>query len=646
MATCGIASGALETKKAFEEILAEPEVDTALPAGKVAPRWQRVLPWLLIPIVAFGVWWMRPDTAPSAAGVVRSQIVLPEGTRLLHGFRKGVAVSPDGTRVAFAAGELRESDDDEEPPPRGQIWLRAFDQWQARPVPGTEGAVAPVFSPDGEWLLFSNESGLHKVDLTGGDPIRLCESDSVYGTAWGPNGIIAFSTQRGAVMGVSSQGGEATPLTRLDASSGEKGHYVSQFLPGGRTLLLTAIMNWYFDWSDNQIVAWSLDTGERTVLVENASDPRYVAGYLLFAREGNVLAAPFDPQRLELTGEAVPVLQGVNHSVFTGSSGSESGVAQFDVSPDGTLVYAAGSVFPEHERSIYRVDRNGTAEKLGVEARRFGTVRLSPGGRELLLATHYPPEAAWIYDLERGTLRRQTFEGMTIYAVWGPGENDITFHSNRDGPINLYTRQANASTGTRRLTDSPYDHRPGSWSPDGRAFAYVESHPDTRHDIVIQSEDSPEPTRFVASDASESYPYFSPDGNWLAYGSNHSGRTEIYIRPYPGPGEAVLVSRKGGTEPAWSHDGSELYYRAEGAMWAVPLTPSGDRILPGRPVRLFDAGLYSGLSPTRSYDVAPDGRFIMVGKTENEDKYRRLIFPDRLRVVQEWVADVGLAGGS
>ena len=622
----------------IRECLADPGafIATAETVRGSASALRRLLPWAAAPLVGLLVWlFVNPGPEPRGGAPLFAEIALPDGYRLAHGHRQAVALSPDGTRLAFVAAPV-----DVDPPEarnESQIYVRRMDQWLARPVPGTSGGLNPTFSPDGEWLLFATEEGLKKVDLAGGDPILLCDCEASFGIDWSSDGTIFFAGRDGSMRRVPEHGGSSETLTEADRTKGEVGHRLPHVLPGSKAILFTVPHHFYRDWERARIEALELKTGERKVLIEGGSDARYLpTGHLVFAREATLMAAPFDPRRLELTGEPVPVLQGVTHSIHTGSSLAETGLAHFSFSDTGTLAYVPGSVYPEARRRIFRVDRAGQAAALDVEPRHYLIVRVSPEGDRLMLSTNWPPEAAWIYNLSRDTLSRQTFEGKTIYGIWGPGENELTFVSNRDGPLNLYSKPVDTAGGVERLTTSDRPHRPSDWTSDGETLVFLELGEGTDFDIWTQSADAgAEPTPLLATRFNERQPSFSPGGRWMAYTSNQSGRAEIYLRSPGGSGEAVQVSSGGGTEAGWSPDGTGLYFRADDKFFAVAVMVSANRIAIGRPTELFE-DVYETCTPNRSYDVGPDGRFFMIGETENEEEIVEEYYPRRLRVVQGW----------
>ena len=629
----------------IEEVLADPSGIVQVPVRALTRvSLRRMVPWALGSLVfgvAIGIFiWDRFETAgippASTTRTFHSEIELPEGERLRHGYRQGVALSPDGTQLAFVSGTTSSPSSGR----KTRIYLRRLDQWTQQPIPGTEAGLNPFFSPDGKWLGFGIWGrGLFKVSLSlaAGEPEEICESYAAYGVAWGPNDMIYFGM--GRVFRVSPSGGEPEEITQLDEEAGEVSHRLPHMLPNGQAVLFTALL--YTPFFDNeeraQIFVQSLETGERKLLIEGGSDARYVpTGHVVFARKGRLLAVPFDLERLEVTGAEVPVLNAINHSIHTGHSIRETGVAQFSFSSSGTLAYVAGSVFPEIKREAVWVDRQGREEPLEVEAREYLSGRVSRDGQHVLLTGAYHPKDIWLLDLKRKLLRRQTFEGNQGFAVWGPGPDHFSFRSDREGPSALYAKKVDSEPGeVEKLHSGIYAN---SWSPDNQRLAFLSLNKGIGYDISILSREG-KVAPFLQTRFSETYPEFSPDGRWIVYVSNQSGRREVYVGPSAGSGSAVQLSIQGGTKPAWSRDGREVFYRQRGKFIAVRIEINGNRLTAGSPTELFEdvENRYVSADPVRSYDVAPDGRFLVLKEEGNvRTAATELHFPTRIRLVHNW----------
>ncbi len=634
-----------EARIAIEESLAEPSAEIE---ETVLPRsiWRRVALWMLPPLVAVGAWILKPEETPVPVPTLRYEIPVPGGERLTSYYRNALAITPDGRMLAFVSGTTSSP---RSFPDTTQIYLRPLDQRQARPVPGTENGLQPFFSPDGKWLGFVKGNQLMKVPVAGGEPVALCECGIGFGASWGPDGTVIFAFGAGGLLQVSTSGGEPDTLTRLDQDSGEISHRLPHFLPDGNALLFTALRYTLFgqDWSRARIYALSLVNGERKLLIEGGSDARFLpTGHLVFAREGRLMAVRFDPDRLEVTGPETPVLDGVSHSIHGSSSSFETGVAHFTVSATGVLAYVAGSVYPETKNDVVWVDRQGREEPLGVDTRSYLSARVSRDGLRVLLTGDYPPADVWLWDLERQVQIRQTFEGDHTWAIWGLEPDCFTVDSDHEGPRLVCRKTIDSGLGS--IEKLPIQALgPSSWSPDGEELAVVVHGKKTGHDISIFSRDGrTEP--FLHTSYCKHYPEFSPDGRWIVYSSDESGQQEVYVRPYPGPGRALQISVRGGKSPAWSRDGREIFYRKEDesdktkdTFYSVRLHVEGDRVTPEQPEKLFE-GFYQQSYPIRSYDVAPDGRFLLV-KLSDESSLSAAIeelFPTHIQVVQNWFAEL------
>jgi serine/threonine-protein kinase len=586
---------------------------------KLGARWRLAVLWatstvFLAAITGFITWNLK-STPPRP--VTRTVITLPRGQKLAGLDQAALALSPDGNQLAYVAMQSGIQ----------QIYLRSMDTLEARPVPGTEGATNPFFSPDGQWLGFFAGLKLKKTSLSGGAAVSLSDAAQSFGASWGSLGIVAFAPlQASVVQQISEAGGAPQPLTHLE--KGEVSHRRPEFLSGGKALLFSSAPN-TFNWNTARIVAQSVSTGERRILIQAATHPHYSSsGHLLFVQGGNLMAVPFDPQHLTVTGAAVPVVEGLLHS-------TTSGTAQYSVSTSGTLAYIPG-VSHADERSLVWVNRRGEEQALNAPSRPYVFPKISPDGKQVGLAITGQETQLWLYDLSRETLTRLTFDGtLNLNTIWTPDGKSIVFQSNKDGPPNIYWQRADGSGGLERLTTSDFVHFPVSMSPDGQLLAYGEINPTTGYDLWILRLKDRQAMPFLRTPFTESVPQFSPDGHWLAYISNESGRYEVYVQPYPGPGGKWQISTDGGTEPIWNPTGRELFYRDGSKMMSVEVsTQSG--LTTGKPRMLFEGPYQPSPATTPNYAVSPDGqRFLMlkfVGTPEEA--------PMQINVVLNWFEEL------
>ena len=596
-----------------------------VPAAPRRARWQVAAMWgagaaVLLVLAGLAAVNFRRPPAPSAPQLVtRFAIALQPGQQLVGpagiagiGVSGGaVAVSPDGRYIAYAAA-------------RGgaqQIFLRDIEQSEARAVAGTEGADTVFFSPDSQWLGFvSGRGALKKTSLSGGAPISLGTGVNIFGTTWGTNGLIAFAPSAGSVIQqVSDSGGTPQAVTRF--GKGEVYHMWPEWLPGGNAVLFTSGTSS----TDGRISVYSIKTGERRDLFPGSYSRYASSGHLIYRQGENLMAAPFDPERLQVIGPSVPVVEGV--------LGDVNGVAHYSMSAAGTLVYVSGKAAAV-QRTLVWVARNGTEQPLHAPALAYGYGRISPDGGRVALELD---GQVWQYDLARDTLTKFTFEGGANQSPgWTPDGKHIAFRSNKEGPNNLFWQLADGSGGLERLTTSQYTQNLTSWSGDGQLLAFFENNPTMQRDIWVLRMSDRKAQPFLATRFNEGGASFSPDGHWLAYVSNESGRPEIYVQPYPGPGGKWQISTEGGTEPLWNRNGRELFYRSGNKMMAVQITTQ-PAFAPGKPTMLFEKEYAASQFPATgiAYDVSPDGqRFLMVKEGD------QAAAPTQINVVLNWFEEL------
>jgi serine/threonine-protein kinase len=528
---------------------------------------------------------------------------------------------------------------------RQQLYLRPLNQLSAAPIAGTDGAASPFFSPDGQWIGFWSGGALRKTPVAGGPATTICETATIFGASWGSDDTIVFADVRRGLLRVSAGGGTPEVLAQTDPKKGEVKYLLPQFLPGNRAILFTVTHSPNPAWDDTQVVGQSLATGERTVLVQGGADGRYLrSGHLLFLRRGTLMGVPFDPDRLRLTGGAVALMDDVMQSGNTPSEAFDSGAGQFSVSESGSLLYLPGGIFPNPQRTLVWVDRTGTVKPLPLPPRPYLSPRVSPDGRRLVFWTQ-GDRNVWVHDLTRGTTARLTTEGRNARAIWTRDGTRITYGSSASGGReNIFWKPADGSGPAERLTSSEFNSSAASWAPDGQTLVFAEARPDSGYDILTLSLAADrQPRFFIQTRFNEAYSDFSPDGRWLAYASNESGRSEVYVVPYPGPGPRQQVSTDGGTAPAWSNDGQELFYtptetvggQATFTTMMVVTVQLKPTFSAGTPRKLF-AGMFGATAAVRPYDLTPDGRqFVMV-----QQKERPPVSASEMILVQNWVEEL------
>ena len=542
----------------------------------------------------------------STARPVRFTISLPTDTGLPATNTPAVAVSPDGTHLVFsAAGEGRPQ----------QLYSRALGELDVRPIPGTEGGTMPFFSPDGAWVGFVTGEILRKVPLAGGTPTTICFGGDVRGASWGADGWIVFTrAMRSGLWRVRADGGEPEEVTTLDRAKQEKTHRFPHVLPNGKGVLFASGTGDLTSYDDSIIVARRPGSGEQVIVLRGGMFPHYVpSGHLVFARAGAIFAVPFDVGRLVATGQPVKIVSGVR----TDASG---GVAEFSASPAGTLAYVPGGPLFQDARVIL-VDREGRERALLDAPSSYLNVRLSPGGRAIAVELTKANEEIWVYDLDRGSGVRFAAGWDNMAAVWTRDEKRLVFASNRLGPNLLFIGPVDGSTAARPLTGGEHHQYPFDISPDGRTLVYQQV-PEIRYELWrLSLEGEPKPQAIVQGPGNVWDARFSPDGRWLAYGSDESGRDEIYVRPFPGPGGRQLISAGGGYKPRWTRAGREIVYATEGGTImsvAIAVSPA---LQASRPQPVWKKSQASRPQQTwrisnwyfRDYDVSADGeRFVFI----------------------------------
>jgi eukaryotic-like serine/threonine-protein kinase len=535
-----------------------------------------------------------------------------------------LALSPDGTRLVFAGSAAGGGH---------RLYLRPLDRFEVAAIPGTEGGLGPFFSPDGRWVGFWAEKKLKKVSLAGGLPQTLCDAESLRGASWGADGQILFSPGGNAALWrVLDTGGKPTQVTSLNSRRGEGTHRWPEILPGGKTAIFTSnVLNGNYD--SARIEVLQLGDGQRQVLLEGGSDARYLpSGHLVFLRAGSLFAVPFALDQLAVRGPPVPVL---DHVV----THAPAAFANYAVSPSGSLVYVP--VDPtKFEPEIVWVDRKGVAQPVTDLPRPCGHMRLSPDGRRLAMGCKpgdsrlpesvYSPESdIWIYNLARNAWDRLSSGGVNWYPVWSNDGRHLAFCSNREGNIDLFWMPVDHSAPAERLATTNAWTCPSAWSPDGRTLILESHNVGTGYDIAALSLDGERRFRFLLqTPAQEGGAQLSPDGRWMAYESDDTGRSEVYVLPYPGLGGRWQVSTAGGSAPIWSRDGRELFFES-GGRWAVAGVETRPTFRAGMPKPLFD------LTNVGEIDVAPDGaRFVVLRSPRIGGA------PRPLAVVLGWFDDV------
>jgi Tol biopolymer transport system component len=579
------------------------------PAGVPAlaspyPLWRRAVPVVLSAIVASvlasaATAYLRPSQPPLL--VTRFPVMLGEGQTIApQTARRAVALSPDGALIAYTAGQ--------------RLYLRSMSELEARPIASVEAGTvvtSPVFSPDSQSVAFAARGVLKRVAVSGGAAVTICPADQVFGMSWDTSGIV-FGQDNKGIMRVSANGG--TPETLVSVKDDEQA-YGPQILPGGAAVLFTLATGATADrWDKAQIVAHSLGSGERKILVNGGSDGRYVqTGHLVYALGGTVFAVPMDVRRLEVTGVPIPIVEGVRRA-----AGSGTGAAQFDFSGAGSLVYLPGPVSGTTGLSdLALIDRKGSVEPLKLSPAPYQHPRASPNGTELTFATYDGKEAIiWIYHLgSTASMRRLTFGGNNRFPIWSADGQRVAFQSDREGDFGIFWQPADGSGAAERLTkaDQGTAHVPESWSPRGERFLFGVTKGSSVSLWMFSLQDKKAAAFTDVQSPNPVNAAFSPDGRWVAYTVTEGAVNGIYVQPFPATGAKYLVSRSSAVAPVWSRDGRELVSQPAGGQGAVQTITTQPSFSFSPPLPIPRGGAFTGgVTGQRNYDVMPDGRILGV----------------------------------
>jgi eukaryotic-like serine/threonine-protein kinase len=614
------------------EALAESPKFAELHAQTVQPasRSSR-LPWLIAGIAVIlaislaTAYFLR---APKSAQVVRSYILPPTDTSfvtMVPGSGPPV-LSPDGTLLAFTARDEKG---------KVLLYVRSLTSLTAQALPGTDDAIYPFWSPDSRQIAFFAAGKLKKIDAEGGPPQDICDSVTGRGGTWSKNGVIVFTPSSNLnLFSVSAAGGTPAPASQLDLAKGENSHRWPWFLPDGKHFIY---------WSRTShpgespvLYIGELGSLKARLLTKSETMAQYASGRLLFLRDQTLMAQPFDPKRMELSGEPQPIAE---HIAVNGSTIR----AMFSASETGTLVYQSGDAATGWD--LVWFGRDGKQMETAAQDSRYIGPSLSPDGTRLAVTIFVGNQGIadnWVLDLARSTRTRLTFSASaTTYAntggvTWTPDSKTIFYASVTKGIYQIYAKAADGS-GTEQLVSESAEASlyPGCVSPDGRYLVYTrrlnQKEPGD-HIWALPLSGGGKPFPILQDALDERAPEVSPDGKWLAYQSNESGRPEIYITAFPGDGAKWQVSSNGGITPKWRHDGKELFFLDPlDNIVAVDVNTPGNAVKLGAPHALFRAiGIQRDFGP---YDVTADGKKFLINSGVKEGT-------EPVTLVQNWTAEL------
>lgn len=525
----------------------------------------------------------------------RLAVRLDSGITIPPGSSTVLAISPDGSTFVYLGTHGSTT----------SLYLRPLDRFEATVIPGSEGAVNPFFSPDGAWIGFQAERRLQRAWLGGGPPLRLCEVADLRGATWTPAGDIVFApAATSGLWRVPADGGAATPLTRVDFAAGERTHRWPHVTPDGRGVMFTIGWDGATSFDEASIAYVPLEGGAHRLVLRHATDGRLLAnGHLAWARSGSVMTAPFDP--------AAVAVGGVPRLVQAGVAMTATGVAHFACSNDGVLLHLAGP--PETlRRSLVTVDGEGRVTGHFASGEALEEPRLAADGLTAIISIRSRSSDLWLYDFTRGALARLTFDGENFAGIWGPGPAMLTFSSSHaGGPSDVYCAYTDRAGAPELLVSSEFDKAPGCWSPDGGMLLFTEYHPDTGADIWVLDRAGQCARPLARTRFNEYTPALAPDGRCVAYTTDESGRPEIQLVSFPEGIGRRQVSTDGGSEPVWSRDGRELFYRSGDRLMRIDMSRGAET--PGIPTTVFEGQYVAGAVTLANYDVTPDpAHFVMV----------------------------------
>ncbi len=622
-----------DLRSEIEAIAAAPKTTAMLPVAlPPRPLWRRAIPVALTAIVAGALsgaagWSLRPLPVPA---VTRFLFLLPEGQTLTAPGRHSVTVSPDGALIAYVANS--------------RLYLKPMSQLEGKPIQGTESfqsVTSPVFSPDGQSIAFwaLSDGTLKKIAVRGGAAVTICPAANPFGLSWGPEGIV-FGQGGGGVRRVSSDGGQPESIVTAKADEFAQS---PEMLPGGTHVLFTLATGTASDrWEKSLVVAQSLASQERTTLVAAGTDARYIrTGHLVYALGGTLFAVTFDARGLKVTSGPVPVVEGVRRPPAT-----VTGAADFRVSNTGSLVYVPGPASTSSAHvTLGLTDRKGVVEMLKLPLGAYEVPRASPDGRHIAFGTSDTKEAiVWTYDMAGATaMQRRTFGSNNRFPLWSHDGTRLAFQSDREGDLAIFWQKADGTGPVERLTKpAPGEaHAPESWSPKGETLLFSST---KGSDISLWTLTLPERKTAPFGAVTSTMPndaVFSPDGQWVAYSSNETGRTALYVQPFPATGAKyqLFAGDAGGPHhQMWSRDGKELFYNPRpGVFEAVGVTTSptfsfGNPVAVPRP--------FLGRPPTvrRPLDMTPGGKFLALFSLAQSEGGASPV--PEIRVVLNWFEEL------
>jgi eukaryotic-like serine/threonine-protein kinase len=580
------------------------DADATLAAA--APRQDRLnrLSWVVLSVasgaaLASGLWWVATRASRATPAPIHlSLTVVNQVSSFGHmNASRELAISPDGQRIVYVATHNG----------KRQLFLRALGDSEGKPVDGTDEALTAFFSPDSQWIAFGKGAELRKAAVSGGSPITICNLSGTgfYGGDWGADNTIVFVPDyNGGLWTVSANGGTPQPLLKTNAEKDRVAYSDPQILPSGKGVLFTVASGRAVTADDQDVAVLDPGGTDPRILIRGASHPRYLpSGQVVYVHAGALLAINFDVSKLAVTGTPVSVIEGLGRTW--------SGDTDYSISDNGTVVYET-DVAAKTGGLFVLVDRKGSVRPVSTRRGNYSEFSISPNGQSIASRVFAINDDIWTYDMASGAPLRFTFEPLDeIFPQWTADGTHIAYGT-RTGTI--FWKRSDGSGSREELTHGPYPRYPASFSRDGKFMAFVEIHPSRRRDIWLMPLDgSRKPEPLTATDADERDARFSPNGQWLAYVSDETGRDEVFIRPVGTRGGRKQLSSEGGTGPTWASNGRELFFANRDHLSAVALDEQGNPV--GRDRVLFSAPRFEDLQfdpESPLYDVMPDGEHFVL----------------------------------
>ena len=571
-----------------------------------------------VTLAALGFAALRKPESRNPGRVVRFVLAAADSLKPIQDTPWPAAISPDGGTIVYSPliGP-------------GLFYLKT-DQLDPRPIPGTQNATQPHFSPDGQWVAFESNGKLRKVRLDGGAPIAVTDANSENGADWTSKDeiIVGSEGSKRGLSRVSAAGGDLAEFVKPDKSKRETDYLWPIAAPDGKSVVFAI---WTGSLASAKLATVSVGGADVKELGVKGIRPLAIVGRTLIyvQADGLVMAIDLNRSLREANGTAVPVLDPV--AVGAGTNGN----SEIFVSPNGALLTSRGGQSSE----LAWIARDGTTNLVSKDVRTYGSPRLSPDGRRIAVTiTDEGKSDIWIRDLSSGTVSRLSASNSAGSPAWSPDGSKIYYLGLDDKDrYAVWVQQADGGTEAQRIAQAGSGASGLTVAPDGRSIVFA-SYTDNSWNIFRASLDTPGVAKpYIATPANEVAPQVSPDGKWLAMASDQAGRTESFIYSYPNPTARVQISAGGGTEPIWSRDGKSVFYRNGAGLLEAKLTASPSMRVASRDTAIARMGLLVSSGVVAGYDAAPDGRFI--GRSSNKDDYQLVIVPNwRVELEQKLAA--------